>query len=617
MSRQAKSCTRCRQQKVRCDRVSPRCSRCASSKASCSFSQQPCASVSPPPSTPSASTESQDLFLSLPSSPSLVSEEPHGRRVEPEPAHPSPGGGSGIQAKRKKRRRACLSCVRCHRLKIKCDKKEPCTRCRLSGWGRQCEYTHRVEPSGEAALPYVLTEEDPQLGCVAQLESLPVLATEDAILRNLSATSGVMLPDNFPFNSPRASPFACIQKVRTLIGSHRGDCDAFVEGYLDLYQMVHPIIDTDEFRARVSAYWDDPRCLDAAWLSQFLMVLALGQLVVTGKTAPTVELCMAAEACLAKTPFMLRPNISIMRTMCLMVLAKLTTNATCWSFDACWNLLGFVVRQAICLGFHRRHPPTYPSPPVEYADWEAGRAIWTTLLYFNIQVAMISGMPSCISTDVIASHDLASDLGSLDTAARAWHSVIHTSGPTIIKIISRVNADTNLPSYAEILEYSSQVRQCMSILDRVQGPRTLRMTLDMFFRRVLLVLHRRHALDVDAPSKYPVSYWASLECSLALLVHQRDLYDQDKAPRGADLLVRLYMLDVFAAGMTATIHLLRKDAPLASGFAIPPRQTIVETLQACTELWANETIQSPCFKMGHALLDRVVGALLEGTVSLP
>ncbi|KAK8926707.1 Transcription factor lepE [Metarhizium anisopliae] len=95
--------------------------------------------------------------------PSLVSEEPHGRRVEPEPAHPSPGGGSGIQAKRKKRRRACLSCVRCHRLKIKCDKKEPCTRCRLSGWGRQCEYTHRVEPSGEAALPYVLTEEDPQV----------------------------------------------------------------------------------------------------------------------------------------------------------------------------------------------------------------------------------------------------------------------------------------------------------------------------------------------------------------------------------------------------------------------------------------------------------------------
>ncbi|KAG8410916.1 hypothetical protein J3458_016482 [Metarhizium acridum] len=649
MSRQTKSCTRCRQQKVRCDRVSPRCSRCASSKASCSFSQQPCASLSPPPPpwTPSASTESQDLFLSLSSSPSLLLEEPHGCQIEPEPAYPSPDGGGDIKVKRKKRRRACLSCVRCHRLKVKCDKKEPCTRCRISGWGKQCEYTHRVEPSSEAASLYVLTEEDPQvalatwhsrhrglshwrsllskascsapnfsLGCIAQLKSLPVLATDEVILRNHSAASGIMLPDNFPFNSPRAPPFACIEKVRTLIGSHRGDCDAFVKGYLDLYQTVHPIIDTNEFQDRVSAYWNDPSCVDAAWLSQFLMVLALGQLVVTRKTAPTVELCMAAEACLAKTPFMLRPNLSIMRTMCLMVLAKLTTNATCWSFDACWNLLGFVVRQAICLGFHRRDPPTYSSPVV-YADWESGKIIWTTLLYFNIQVAMISGMPSCVSTDVVASQDLAWDLGPLDTAALAWHSVIHTSCPTIINIMSRVNADTNLPSYEEILEYSSQVRQCMGILDRVQGPRTLRMTLDMFFRRVLLVLHRRHALEVDAPSKYPVSYWASLECSLALLVHQHDLCDQDQAPRGADLLFRLYMLDVFAAGMTATIHLLRKDAPLASGFAIPPRQTILETLQACTELWANETIQSPCFRIGHALLDRILGALLEGSVSLP
>ena len=46
----------------------------------------------------------------------------------------------------------------------------------------------------------------------------------------------------------------------------------------------------------------------------------------------------------------------------------------------------------------------------------------------------------------------------------------------------------------------------------------LRIALDIFFRRVILVLHRRHALEPDAPSRYPVSYWSSLECSLALLV---------------------------------------------------------------------------------------------------
>jgi hypothetical protein len=76
------------------------------------------------------------------------------------------------------------------------------------------------------------------------------------------------------------------------------------------------------------------------------------------------------------------------------------------------------------------------------------------------------------------------------------------------------------------------------------------------------------------------------------------------------------MLDGFAAAITATIHLLRKDAPLAEGFAIPPRQTIIETLQACTDLWANQTIESPCFRIGHDMLNKIVETLVEGNICL-
>jgi hypothetical protein len=170
MSRQAISCIRCRQQKVRCDRVWPRCSRCASCKATCSFSQhsEPETSGSAsalPTSTPVGSNSaSQDFSPCLPPSPlpglghdcSPAPSNEH--RVDPEPDG---------KVKRK-RRRACLSCVRCHRLKIKCDKKEPCARCRLSGWGKHCEYTHRIEarsPSSSSppSPPYVLTDEDPQV----------------------------------------------------------------------------------------------------------------------------------------------------------------------------------------------------------------------------------------------------------------------------------------------------------------------------------------------------------------------------------------------------------------------------------------------------------------------
>lgn len=51
--------------------------------------------------------------------------------------------GKGMR-KRKERKRATLSCQRCHRLKVRCDKKSPCTRCCNSGWGGDCSYTHRT-----------------------------------------------------------------------------------------------------------------------------------------------------------------------------------------------------------------------------------------------------------------------------------------------------------------------------------------------------------------------------------------------------------------------------------------------------------------------------------------
>lgn len=444
------------------------------------------------------------------------------------------------------------------------------------------------------------------------------MATEEVIRRNHDCASGVVLPNNFPFNSPRAVPYMTIDKVRELIASHRDHVDAYIAGYISLYQAVHPILDEAQFHERVERYWEDPASADVSWLSQFLMVLALGQITATRQNAPSVELCMAAEACLAKTPFMLRPNISTIRTFCLMVLAIQSTNGTCWAFDGCWNLLGLVVRLAICLGFHRPDPPPCSSPVV-YQDWKSGQVLWATILYFNIQVSIITGMPSCVAPDEVTrgSDSLSWSFSALDSAAVAWQAVIFSSCPTILRIISRVNTDNDRPSYEEILEYSSQVRQLMGILDRVQGRTTLRITLDVFFRRVLLVLHRPHALDSDAPTRYPVSYWASLECSLALLVHQRELADDEHNAKGCgDLICRPYMLDVFAAAVTAAIHLLRKDAPLAAGFAvIPPRQTILDTLVVCRELWAQEKRTSPCFRIGHELLDEIVSGLSANVAS--
>lgn len=86
------------------------------------------------------------------------------------PTLPSPPSHSPVPSGKKgKRQRACLSCVRCHRLKVKCDKGLPCTRCCQSGFGRQCEYTHRVEaaPVTPSPVPFSRGKDNPERNVAA------------------------------------------------------------------------------------------------------------------------------------------------------------------------------------------------------------------------------------------------------------------------------------------------------------------------------------------------------------------------------------------------------------------------------------------------------------------
>jgi hypothetical protein len=82
-------------------------------------------------------------------------------------------------------------------------------------------------------------------------------------------------------------------------------------------------------------------------------------------------------------------------------------------------------------------------------------------------------------------------------------------------------------------------------------------------------------------------------------------------PDNRDLLGRMYKLDFFAAALTAGVHLLLIDAPLADGFSIPPRQTIFETLETCTEIWGRDIERSICFRAGHRTLTQILSMLSD------
>lgn len=142
-SRGINTCVRCRSLKVKCDRHKPACGRCAIARVDCSLSEAMDDGLGPSDAhddrrtsySTAGHSSGADTSTTSPNSEAekIVLAQDISRRNK-QSANPT-----------KRRHRACLSCMRCHRLKVKCDKAHPCGRCRSSGFARQCQYTHRVE----------------------------------------------------------------------------------------------------------------------------------------------------------------------------------------------------------------------------------------------------------------------------------------------------------------------------------------------------------------------------------------------------------------------------------------------------------------------------------------
>ena len=194
--REVKTCDRCRHFKRRCDLVKPSCSRCLQAGVRCSFDTAAVSvastspgvstitvpiidipySASPTPafmstttptsgpaisSTSPAQDSQQSLSAGNSTPPTTSTDSPAsstqafgsgeaGADPVTEPDGPEPGESSMPSAQRvvRKRKRNCLSCLRCHRLKVKCDKELPCGRCKSSGNGRDCYYSFNKGPNG-------------------------------------------------------------------------------------------------------------------------------------------------------------------------------------------------------------------------------------------------------------------------------------------------------------------------------------------------------------------------------------------------------------------------------------------------------------------------------------
>jgi hypothetical protein len=174
-------------------------------------------------------------------------------------------------------------------------------------------------------------------------------------------------------------------------------------------------------------------------------------------------------------------------------------------------------------------------------------------------------------------------------------------------MLARVNARNNPITYDEVLRFDINLQQHMRRLHQLPGSQYTLLVFDMFFLRSLMVLHRRHALDKEAPSLYPESYRQSLQASLAVSRHHVGLYDMSG---NLVLLGRPYMLDSFAPVFTSCIYLLQGDSewppPVAtSEYVSLSPDTAVRILRSSLDLLAKEQSSSLCFRTGYSLLHAV------------
>lgn len=382
---------------------------------------------------------------------------------------------------------------------------------------------------------------------------------------------------------------------------------------MNLYHPVYPILDVHSFVTQVSAFWANPSEANFSWLSLFLTVLGLGTFAITHSQERSLDAFYAAESCIAKTPFMFRPTVLSVRTLAIMIVAKQAVNATCWALDSCWNTMGIMVRLAVMLRLHRGG-----RADLSETDRSSSRHLWNVIVYLELQLSLITGEPSLLPSDGIFSSNETVSSDNNTAEDEVWSFILPESFPVISHFLSRVNTNNETIYYEDVLQYDSEIRHRLNYLSNNENDGLRGLALDIFYRRVLSCLHRNLALHPDAPTLYPTSYWSSLECALALLLHYLKLNDQLNLPRNCDLLIRPFMLDFSSASLTVCLHLSRTDAPLAeSECGIPPRQTIIDTLGSCLDILAKHKEYSLCYRSGYRLLRSVYNSIPDIAANKP
>jgi hypothetical protein len=414
---------------------------------------------------------------------------------------------------------------------------------------------------------------------------------------------------------------------------------------MEVIEDTHHFLHVPTFLREVSCFWEQPAEASDSWLAMFTALLYLGCEVLQSVTAESdqtmkvtsAQLIEASRGFLHRTSFMVYPDLDTIRTLCLVVVAKQTSHMSCEAMDSAWCLTGLITRLGLVSGLHS---PIVPDDKPEFLENHMRRVLWANISYLDLRQSLLIGMPLSLSPGTIAasspanvsyntilslSDEMPLAPSILERTESTFHVLLSRAFPLASRLIDITHNPDQPDSYEMVVNATTEVKhllkQAAALLRKTQSVENTRSGLhpedleaimfDVLFRGLLLFAHRRFVRDELALIQYPVSYWTSLDCALAILVHQRELWEErDRNTTVTRSFARLFWADFLATALTLSSYLLQGDSLEPPGCcASHARATIQEALTSCRDIWLLAKDKNVCHSKSFSLIDQVVSAL--------
>ncbi|KAJ5757469.1 uncharacterized protein N7511_006163 [Penicillium nucicola] len=464
-----------------------------------------------------------------------------------------------MESHHRKRRRTRISCVECHRRKVRCDRNLPCGRC-VDGDIR-CVYeqdeavkpaafsakkrcmdpiqsnsqsTATVRGHGEHSQPSDQITDQPVRGIMSKArlfgtthpitayrlcdEMYPVdfnsapVASEDATRSALSEAQTVIAEAKAIARTTKRDKtiISPILEEATLSLPDRDTIDTFVKKYMRVvgegaFRILHVVT----FQREYEQFWDDPQSRRPLFIVILLLVMSIGinfrdiEIINESVPPPVYLWVQTAQSWLSTARSKELATISGLQAQCLLILSLQLNKG---KSHGIWIAQGTLLRTAIHMGLHR-DPSHFPDMPFYHSEMR--RRLWSTILEMDLQSSMDIGMiPSSYKFDTLPPSNINDDTFDEATTTPPRQQSISTKTQTSLQIVLRssfvsrmkvarlMNDSFDEPSYNDVISESKKLADSFAATERSLESLGIRST---FHLNLMTFLTRRFMLALHHP----------------------------------------------------------------------------------------------------------------------